>query len=113
MNIEYGRTSALPQILVNTEQDDSPLGEYGFSIIKNMRENYPERYWRMSFGGELMKKVNQRELELEEFKFFLVSEIEKKFPRPKTESFMEIASHMSLIGEQAEEIIRKEIIKPI
>lgn len=107
------KTMTLPQILVNDEQDDFPLGNYGFEIIKYMKENQPERYWELSFDGKLMKTVNRRERELADFKITLMEELEKKFPRPKTDKFTEIAAHMDIIDEQAELVIKQEIIRPI
>ncbi len=106
-------TMAFPQILVNQEQDDFPLGSYGCEILKYMQKQYPERYWELNFTGNLMETIHTREIELMNFKIELMEEIEKKFPRPITENFLEIASHMDFIDEQAETIINQELLKKI
>lgn len=114
MTLDYLKsTTTFPHILVNSENDDFPLGSYGCELLKYMKKNHPDRYWELSFNGDLMKKLHTREIELMDFKMDMMSELEKKFPRPKTENFLEIASHMDLIDEQAETIIKQELLKPI
>ncbi|MEG0691917.1 MAG: TnpV protein [Oscillospiraceae bacterium] len=114
MTLEYSKsTSTFPQILVNQQQDDFPLGSYGCELLKYMKKNHPDRYWELNFNGELMKTIHTREIELMNFKIEMMEELEKKFPRPKTDNFLEIASHMDLIDEQAETVINQELFRPI
>ncbi|MFZ2537513.1 MAG: TnpV protein [Oscillospiraceae bacterium] len=114
MTLEYSKsTMTFPQILVNQEQDDFPLGSYGCELLKYMKKNHPDRYWELNFNGKLMKTIHTREIELMDLKIKIMEETEKKFPRPITENFLEIASHMDLIDEQAETIIKQELLKPI
>lgn len=114
MTLELLRqTTLFPQILVNQEQDDFPLGSYGCELLQYMKEYHPDRYWELSFSGGLMKAIHTREIELSDLKIEIMEALEKKFPRPKTEKFIEIAEHMSLIDEQAETIIRQNLFRSL
>lgn len=117
MNLQTTRNAALtlPAFYLERWQtgEEMPLLVYGQEILANLQRNYPERYWQLSFEGILMKSVRERETELVEAKLFLMQELEKKFPRPKTGDFLEIAAHMNQIDEEAEKIIKKELVKPI
>ena len=112
MITEYQKTTT-SQLLDNQEQDKFPLSCYGCELLKYMKHNVPDRFWNLTYNGELMKNIHTRELELINFKNQLMKELEKKFPRPKTDSFIQISSHMNLIAEQAEAIVRLELFKAI
>lgn len=111
----FRTTTTLPAFYLErfSSQEEVPLGAYGQEILFNMQRSYPQRYWQLSFEGTLMKAVRERERELIDTKLFLMEQLEKKFPRPKTEDFLEIASHMNRIDEEAESIIKKELLKSI
>lgn len=113
MTFNHSKSTTIPQILVNNQEDNFPIGSYGCELLKYMKKNYPERYWELNFSGELMKKVHTREIVLMDIKLQLMEELEKKFPRPKTNNFVEIASHMAQIDEQAEAFVKKELLKSI
>lgn len=84
---------------------EMPLGVYGCEILKKMPKNNPEKYWQLSFSGNLMSTIKEKENELEEMKYIISGEMEKKFPRPKTDNFLEIANHMQQIDELAERVV--------
>lgn len=94
-------------------QEEMPLGAYGCELLKNLRHEYPERYWQLSFEGKLMKTVREREIELIDMKFLLMQSLEKKFPRPVTGDFLAIAAHMNQIDEEAERVIKRELRKAV
>ena len=93
--------------------EDRPLGNYGIAILQTMKEEYPDRYWRLVFDGTLMEKIYAREDELGEMKLRLMAELEKQNPRPKTDSFLAVANHLNVIAEQANAFIQEEIKKGV
>ncbi len=95
------------------QQDGGPLGAYGREILSNMRENYPERYWQLSFEGTLMEKIRAREQELAEQKLTLLTQLEQNDPRPRSDSFLAVANHMTRLAEEAEAAMADEIKKPV
>lgn len=102
----------LPAICIH-EEDSRPLGEYGRILLQNLKEHYPERYWQLSFEGTLMKRVHEREDELQEKKLHLIAELEKLSPRPRTDSILIVANHMGMLADQADAAIREELNQPI
>ena len=109
----YEQRSLLPAIYIQEERDSKPLGAYGVSILKNMKTNYTDRYWQLTFNGTLMEKINAREQELTELKLRRMDELEHRFPRPKTDSFLAVASHMNSLAEEAGKVIEEELKKPV
>lgn len=103
-------TAAFPVYVSN--ECEMPLGVYGCEILKRMPKNNPQKYWQLSFGGNLISAVSEREKELQDLKYILMGEMEQKFPRPKTEKFFETAKHLEIIDELAERIVIRETRKP-
>lgn len=103
----------LPTIVLPAEQIPEPLGRYGVEILRTMKRDYPNRYWQLVLSGTLMERIYLREKEIENLRLLLLSELEKKYPRPKTSSFLEIAAHMSILAEAAEEVTERELKKPV
>lgn len=99
----------LPAIYIYENENQPPLGEYGRELLRNLREKNPDRYWQLTLEGALMPQLHQKERELREKKLLLVAELERQFPRPRTESMFDISRHMGMLSDQADEVIRKEI----
>lgn len=102
----------LPAICIQ-EEDTRPLGEYGRILLRNLKEYHPDRYWQLSLEGTLMKRVHEREDALQEKKLRLIAELEKVYPRPRTDSILTIANHMGMLADQADAVIREELNQPI
>ena len=114
MTLYYPKiTMTIPRILVNQDQEELPLGRYGCELLKYMKNNDTDRYWELNFSGSLMQTIHKREIELMDLKLTLMEDLEKNFPRPKTGSLIELASHMDIIDEQAEAEIAKILFQPI
>ena len=78
-----------------------------------MKQDYTERYWQLVLSGTLMEHIYLREKDIEELRLFLLKRLEEKYPRPKTDSFLEIAVHMSILAEAVDEVTNKELKKPV
>ena len=102
-----------PTIVLPPENTPQPLGRYGAEIIRMMKENFPNRYWQLLLSGNLLQTVYRREQEIKRLRLELLSELTKKYPRPKTDLFAFVAKHMSVLGEAVDEVIEKELKKPI
>lgn len=109
----YENPTFLKAICIKDNEEGELLGNAGMNIIKNMKENYSDRYWRLAFSGELTQKVKQREQELMELRLHLMDEFEQREPRPRTNSFLAVANHMNHLAEQVDKIIDVELKKPI
>lgn len=105
--------AALPTVVLPPEQIPEPLGRYGVEILRMMKQDYTERYWQLVLSGTLMEHIYLREKEIEELRLFLLKRLEGKYPRPKTDSFLEIAVHMSILAEAVDEVTNKELKKPV
>lgn len=109
----FEQRSLLPAIYVQDNRDGPPLGSYGLEILRNMKQNYPDRYWQLTFDGTLMEKIRAREEELMDLKLRLMDELERRFPRPRTDSFLAVASHMSELAEEADQVVGGQLQRPI
>lgn len=109
----YEQLSLLPAIYIQDSRDNKPLGNYGMEILKVMKSDYPDRYWQLTFDGTLMEKIHAREEELHELKLRLLDNLERRSPRPKTDSFLAVASHMNHLAEEAGLVIDEELKKPV
>ena len=105
--------AALPTVVLPPEQIPEPLGRYGVDILRMMKQDYTELYWQLVLSGTLMEHIYLREKEIEELRLFLLKRLEEKYPRPKTDSFLEIAVHMSILAEAVDEVTNKELKKPV
>lgn len=94
-------------------QEEIPLGAYGCELLLLMQRDYTDRYWQLVFEGSLMRMLRERETELLDLKMILMEELHRKFPRPKTTDFLEIAAHMSLIDEEAEKVVKQQLKYPV
>ena len=104
---------SLPTVVLEPEELPKPLGYYGMEILRMMKNDYPDRYWKLLLSGTLMRTIYLREQELTELKLSLVQALEQKFPRPKTSSFLEVAAHMNILAEAADEMISRELRRPV
>lgn len=107
------RQDFFPAIYIQEESDPRPLGEYGRLLLQNLKQEYPDRYWQLSFDGTLMKRVHEREQELNEKKLRLIAKLEKQYPRPHTDSILIVANHMGMLSDQADAVIQQELKQPI
>lgn len=105
--------TALPTVVLPPEQISEPPGRYGVEILRMMKRDYADRYWQLVLSGTLMERVYLREKEIEELRLLLLKKLEEKYPRPKTDSFLEIAVHMSILAEAVDEVTNKELKKPV
>ena len=105
--------AARPTVVLPPEQIPEPLGRYGVEILRMMKQDETERYWQLVLSGTLMEHIYLREKEIEELRLFLLKRLEEKYPRPKTDSFLEIAVHMSILAEAVDEVTNKELKKPV
>ena len=105
--------AALPTVVLPPEQIPEPLGRYGVEILRMIEQDYTERYWQLVLSGTLMEHIYLREKEIEELRLFFLKRLEEKYPRPKTDSFLEIAVHMSILAEAVDEVTNKELKKPV
>ena len=105
--------AALPTVVLPPEQIPEPLGRYGVEILRMMKQDYTERYWQLVLSGTLMEHIYLREKEIEELRLFLLKRLEEKYPRPKTDSFLEIAVLMSILAVAVDEVTYKELKKPV
>lgn len=92
---------------------DKHLGYYGMCIVDNMKVNHPLRYLSLLLSGELNSTVKAREEELFELKLDLMSEIQKKIPRPQTLSFLQTASYNEDVALIVEPFIHEELKKAV
>lgn len=111
MTTAYPQQRMLPTVYI--QDSGRPLGAYGLELLQLMKEQYPDRYWQLSFDGTLMERIRRREEELMDLKLRLMEELEHQSPRPKTDSFLAIANHMNGLAEQASLIIQEELKKPV
>ncbi len=104
---------SLPTVVLEPEELPKPLGYYGMEILRMMKNDYPDRYWSLVLSGTLLQRIYLREQELTDLKLMLVQELQKKYPRPKTSSFLEVAAHMNILAEAADEVISRELKRPV
>ena len=105
--------AALPTVVLPPEQIPEPLGRYGVEILRMMKQDYTERYWQLVLSGTLMEHISFSDKEIDELRLFLLKRLEEKYPRPKTDSFLEIAVHMSILAEAVDEVTNKELKNPV
>lgn len=94
-------------------ENEIPLGYYGMCIMDNMKANHPIRYLSLAVNGKLQSAVKAREEELVELKLDMMAEIQKKFPRPQTLSFLQTASYTEEIALIVEPFIHEALQKAI
>ena len=105
--------TSLPTVVLPPEQIPEPLGRYGVEILRMMERDYTDRYWQLVLSGTLMERIYLREKEIEELRLLLLKRLEEKYPRPKTDSFLKVAVHMSILAEAVDEVTEKELKKPV
>jgi hypothetical protein len=91
------------------QKTDQPLGNYAKEWLRCLRETSPDVYWKLVFQSSLYEKAREKEQEYLERKITIMAALELKFPRPKTDSFLIVANHMSEISKQAHQILLHEI----
>ena len=46
---------SLPTVVLEPAELPKPLGYYGMEILRMMKNDYPDRYWKLLLSGTLMR----------------------------------------------------------
>ena len=112
LNLAYTEKDGLlyPNINIESENSDQPLGRFGRDWMNNLQKNHRQRFMTLRMTGELEATARRVETEALEQQETIYQQLLTKNPSPQTEDTMVKARHLNSLRLTAEEIVMKEIV---